>query len=63
VRDGVDGLLFDGLSAPDLAAKIDRLGERAGLLERLQGGDRAAAPFAEYVDELEAYYGGARPPV
>jgi glycosyltransferase involved in cell wall biosynthesis len=61
VRDGVDGLLFDGLSAGDLASKIERLANEPGLLESLQEAIEAPRPFAEYVDELERYYGGARP--
>src|SRR5947209_7806502 len=62
VRDGVDGLLFDGLDARDLAAKIDRLASEDGLLERLQAAIEPPRPFAEYVDELEAYYRGDRRP-
>src|SRR5436305_1661405 len=61
VRDGVDGLLFDGLSAADLARKIDRLAGEPGLLESMQQAIEAPRPFASYVDELEAYYAGARP--
>lgn len=61
VEDGVNGLLFDGLSAGDLAAKIDRLASEEGLLERLQSSIEPPRAFSEYVDELEAYYGGERP--
>ncbi|MBX5470770.1 MAG: glycosyltransferase [Thermoleophilaceae bacterium] len=61
VRDGVDGLLFDGLDGADLARKLDRLASEPGLLERLQAGIEPPRPFAEYVDELEAYYAGERP--
>ncbi len=61
VRDEVDGLLFEGLDAGDLARQLDRLSGEAGLLERLQAGIEAPRPFAEYVDELEAYYAGSRP--
>ena len=61
VRDEVNGLLFDGLSAGDLAAKIDRLATEDGLLERLQAAIEPPRPFGEYVDELEAYYRGERP--
>jgi glycosyltransferase involved in cell wall biosynthesis len=61
VRDEVDGLLFEGLDAGDLARQLDRLAGEPGLLERLQAGIEALRPFAEYVDELEAYYRGARP--
>ena len=61
VRDEVDGLLFDGLDAGDLARQLDRLAGEPGLLERLQAGIEAPRPFAEYVDELEAYYAGERP--
>jgi glycosyltransferase involved in cell wall biosynthesis len=61
IRDGVDGLFFDALDAGDLARQLDRLAGDAGLLERLQTGIAAPRPFAEYVDELEAYYAGERP--
>jgi glycosyltransferase involved in cell wall biosynthesis len=61
VRDEVDGLLFEGLDAGDLARQLDRLAGEPGLLERLQAGIEAPRPFAEYVDELEAYYRGERP--
>ena len=61
VRHEVDGLLFDGLDAGDLARQLDRLAGEPGLLERLQAGIEAPRPFAEYVDELEAYYAGERP--
>jgi glycosyltransferase involved in cell wall biosynthesis len=61
VRDGADGLLFDGLSAPDLASKIERLAGEPGVLESMQAAIEAPRPFAEYVDELERYYGGERP--
>jgi glycosyltransferase involved in cell wall biosynthesis len=61
IRDGVDGLFFDALGAGDLARQLDRLAGEAGLLERLQAGIEAPRPFAEYVDELEAYYAGERP--
>jgi glycosyltransferase involved in cell wall biosynthesis len=61
VRHEVDGLLFDGLDAGDLARQLDRLAVEPGLLERLQEGIEAPRPFAEYVDELEAYYAGERP--
>ena len=61
VRDEVDGLLFDGLDAGDLARQLDRLAGEPGLLERLQAGIEAPRPFADYVDELEAYYAGERP--
>ena len=58
VRDGVDGLLFDGRDADDLASALDRLATEPGLLERLQAGIEAPRRFAEYVDELEAIYRG-----
>jgi glycosyltransferase involved in cell wall biosynthesis len=61
VRDGVDGLLCEGLDAGDLARQLDRLAGEPGLLERLQEGIEAPRPFAEYVDELERYYAGERP--
>jgi glycosyltransferase involved in cell wall biosynthesis len=61
ITDGVDGLLFDALSAEDLTRCLDRVAEQPGLLEALQAGIRAPRAFADYVDDLEAYYGGARP--
>jgi glycosyltransferase involved in cell wall biosynthesis len=61
VRDGVDGLVFDGLDADDLARALDRLDSEPGLLERLQGAMTPPRRFAEYIDELEAYYAGERP--
>lgn len=61
VRDGVDGLVFDGLDAADLARQLDRLATEAGLLERLQQNIAAPRAFGDYVDELEAYYDGERP--
>lgn len=61
IRHEVDGLFFDALDAGDLAAQLDRLADEPGLLERLQGNIEAPRAFAAYVDELEAYYGGARP--
>lgn len=61
VRDGVDGLTFDGLDVDDLARTLDRLASEPGLLERLQTNIDPPRAFADYVDELEAYYDGARP--
>jgi glycosyltransferase involved in cell wall biosynthesis len=61
IRHEVDGLFFDALDAGDLARQLDRLAGEPGLLERLQAGIQAPRPFAEYVDELEAYYAGERP--
>ncbi|MGA2471687.1 MAG: glycosyltransferase [Solirubrobacteraceae bacterium] len=61
VRDERDGLHFDGLDVDDLARQLDRLAGEPGLLERLQAGIEAPRPFADYVDELEAYYAGERP--
>src|SRR5206468_4216442 len=61
VRHEVDGLLFDGLDAGDLARQLDRLAGEPGLLERLQAGIEVPRSFAAYVDELEAYYAGERP--
>jgi glycosyltransferase involved in cell wall biosynthesis len=61
VRDEVDGLVFDGLDADDLARQLDRLASESGLLERLQQNITAPREFATYVDELEAYYDGERP--
>ena len=61
IRDGVDGLTFNGLDVDDLARTLDRLALEPGLLEQLQAGISEPRAFAAYVDELEAYYGGARP--
>jgi len=61
VRDGVDGLIVDPLSADALAAALERLASEDGLLERLQQGVEPPHPFRTYVDELEAYYAGERP--
>jgi glycosyltransferase involved in cell wall biosynthesis len=61
VRDGVDGLVFDALDADDLARVLDRLAGEPGLLERLQAAIEPPRAFADYVDELEAYYTGERP--
>ena len=61
VRDEREGLLFDGRSAADLARVIERLASEPGLLERIQETIEPPAPFAAYVDELEAYYRGERP--
>jgi glycosyltransferase involved in cell wall biosynthesis len=61
IRDGVDGLTFDGLDVDDLARTLDRLALEPGLLEQLQAQISEPRAFAAYVDELEAYYGGARP--
>ncbi|HMI72111.1 MAG TPA: glycosyltransferase, partial [Solirubrobacteraceae bacterium] len=61
IRDGVDGLFFDALDAGDLARQLDRLAGEPGLLAGLQAGIEPPRPFAEYVDELEAYYAGQRP--
>ncbi|MEO9174621.1 MAG: glycosyltransferase, partial [Gaiellales bacterium] len=57
-----NGLLFEGRSAPSLAAALDRLAHEPGLLERLQAGIDAPRCFAEYVDELEAIYAGGPAP-
>jgi len=61
IRDGHDGLLFDGLDAGALARALDRLAGEPGLLETLQGNIRAPHEFAAYIDTLEAYYRGERP--
>jgi glycosyltransferase involved in cell wall biosynthesis len=61
IRDGVDGLTFDGLDIDDLARALDRLALEPGLLEQLQAGIERPRPFGDYVDELETYYGGGRP--
>jgi glycosyltransferase involved in cell wall biosynthesis len=56
IRDGVDGLTFEGLDAADLARVLDRLATEPGLLEALQTGIEEPAAFSAYVDELEAHY-------
>ncbi len=61
IRDGVDGLAFDGGDAAGLAAQMQRLATEHGLLERLQAGIEAPRGFGAYVDELEQYYAGQRP--
>jgi glycosyltransferase involved in cell wall biosynthesis len=61
VRDGVDGLTFDGLDVDDLARQLDRLATEPGLLERLQASVDPPRPFDAYIDDLEAYYEGGRP--
>ena len=61
IRDGVDGLAFDGGDAAGLTAALERLADEAGLLEALQANIEAPRGFASYVDELERYYDGARP--
>ncbi len=43
IRDGVDGLVFDGLDVDDLARQLDRLAAEPGLLERLQAEHHSAA--------------------
>ena len=62
VRDGVDGLVVDPLSADALTVALERLAGEPGLLERLQAGIAPPHPFATYVDELEARYAGERRP-
>jgi glycosyltransferase involved in cell wall biosynthesis len=61
IEDGVNGLLFDALDVEDLARCLDRLAGERGLLERLQAGIEPPRAFADYVDDLEACYAGARP--
>ena len=61
IRDGVDGLTFNGLDVDDLARSLDRLALEPGLLERLQAEIAPPRAFGDYVDELEAYYAGGRP--
>jgi glycosyltransferase involved in cell wall biosynthesis len=61
VRDGVDGLVVDPLSADALTRALERLASEQGLLERLQAGIDPPYPFSAYVDELEACYAGERP--
>ncbi|HET6508894.1 MAG TPA: glycosyltransferase [Baekduia sp.] len=61
IREGVDGLGFDGGDADGLARAIERLAHEDGLLESLQAGIEAPRGFGSYVDELERYYGGERP--
>jgi glycosyltransferase involved in cell wall biosynthesis len=60
VQDGVDGLVFTALDATDLARQLDRLATEPGLLERLQTNIGAPPAFADYIDEIEAYYRGER---
>jgi glycosyltransferase involved in cell wall biosynthesis len=60
IRDGVDGLVFNGLDADDLARQLERLANEAGLLEALQTNIAEPRPFGSYVDELESYYRGER---
>jgi glycosyltransferase involved in cell wall biosynthesis len=62
VEHEVNGLLFDGRSAPALAEALTRLGTEDGLVERLQAQIQAPKPFAQYVDELETLYAGGEPP-
>ena len=62
VRDGVDGLTFDGLDVDDLARQLDRLAGEPGLLERLQSSIEPPRAFSDYVDELEAHYLLGDPP-
>jgi glycosyltransferase involved in cell wall biosynthesis len=61
IRDGIDGLTFDGLDVDDLARQLDRLALEPGLLEHLQSGIEPPRAFVAYVDELEAYYRAERP--
>jgi glycosyltransferase involved in cell wall biosynthesis len=61
IRDGVDGLAFDGGDAAGLTRAIERLAGEPGLLEALQAGIAPPRGFAAYVDELERYYAGERP--
>lgn len=56
VRDGVDGLMFDGLDATSLAQQLDRLALEDGLLEAMQEAIQPPRAFSTYVDELEAHY-------
>jgi glycosyltransferase involved in cell wall biosynthesis len=60
IREGVDGLVFNGLDAADLALQLERLASEPGLLEQLQANIVEPRAFAGYVDELEAYYRGER---
>jgi glycosyltransferase involved in cell wall biosynthesis len=61
IRDGVDGLAFDGGDADGLARAIERLAGETGLLGALQANIEAPRGFGSYVDELERYYDGERP--
>ena len=61
ICDGIDGLTFDGFDTDDLARQLDRLAIVPGLLERLQAAIEPPRAFADYVDELEAYYADERP--
>jgi glycosyltransferase involved in cell wall biosynthesis len=62
IREGVDGLVFNGLDADDLALQLERIAGEPGLLEQLQASIVAPRAFSDYVDELETYYRGEREP-
>jgi glycosyltransferase involved in cell wall biosynthesis len=56
ITEGVNGLLVDALDPGDLARVLDRVDSEPGLLDHLQSGISQPPAFADYVDELEAYY-------
>jgi glycosyltransferase involved in cell wall biosynthesis len=58
IREEIDGLLFNGLDAEDLAKQLDRLALEPDLLGRLQANIAEPRAFSEYIDTLEAYYDG-----
>jgi len=57
VKHGENGLLFELNNAENLARQLRRLGQEAGLLERLRGGIGPVKTVEENVDELEVLYG------
>ncbi|MCB0873715.1 MAG: glycosyltransferase [Thermoleophilia bacterium] len=61
IRDGVDGLSFEGANHEQLAAALTRLVSEADLLPRLQSGIEPPRGFATWIDDLEAAYAGMRP--
>ena len=61
IRDGVDGLSFEGANHEQLAAALTRLVSEPDLLPRLQSGIEPPRGFATWIDDLEAAYAGMRP--
>jgi len=56
IHDGKNGLLFEPGNAEDLAAKLERLLDEPGLLERLREGIPAVKTIEENARELETLY-------
>lgn len=56
IEDGVNGLLFRGADAADLADKIRRLVGEPGLVEKLRAGVRAPKSMSAHVREIESVY-------